>query len=262
METEILNRAAGDALSLAEMLVTELIAIVSENEAAIEALRHIREAAELLSDSGSEVQTLQPASTLNPYESAARRWLSIYINTDRRWIQALSTGSVDEKAEAIRQAAHAFSISRNFPKCELDGAAKHVRTVEQLDATNPDEFGGDVSAMVLDLERRFVESHQSTRMMLSAASKLLWIRYPGRSVIIDNHAAKVLGFTAVNQSMYREYVLKWQQRYADVKSKIVEAVDALLKEDGLVPVEITADLSTEWFRQRAFDLYLWQTGAP
>ncbi len=262
MKTEILNRAAGDALSLAETLVTELIGIVSENDAAIEALRHIREAADLLSDSESDVKSIQNPAMLNPFDRAARRWLSIYLNTDRRWIQQLSMGTVPEKAEAVRQAAHAFSISRNFPKCDLEGAAKHVRTVEQLDATNPNHFGDDVSSLVLDLERRFVESHQSKRMMLSAASKLLWIRHPGRSVIIDNHAAKVLGFTAVNLSMYRDYVLIWKQRYADVRNDIGTAVDALLKEDGLVPSEITAALSTEWFRQRAFDLYLWQTGAP
>jgi hypothetical protein len=200
--------------------------------------------------------------TLEVQENNSQARLSLYTNNDRRWIQQLSTGSIDEKAEAVRQAAHGFSISRNFPKCELDGAAKHVQTVEQLNAIKPDDFGGDISALVLDLEKRFVETHQSKRMMLSAASKLLWGRYPGRSVIVDNHAAKVLGFPAVNLSMYRDYVLRWQQRYAEVKSRVVEAVDALLKEDGLVPVEIAADLSTEWFRQRAFDLYLWQTGAP
>lgn len=262
MSARILNRAAVDALSLAEKLVAELIGIISENEAAIEALRNIREAADLLSESRTDVRALQTPAVLNPFDLAAKQWLSIYINTDRRWIRQFSEGGVLERAEAVRQAAHAFSISRNFPKCDLEGAAKHFRTVEELDATNPDDFGDNISAMVLDLEKRFVDRHQSQRMMLSAASKLLWIRHPGRSIIIDNHAATVLGFPAVNLSMYPDYVMRWQQRYAEVRNSIAEAIDGMRQENGLVPDEIAAELSTEWFLQRAFDIYLWRTGIP
>ena len=64
--------------------------------------------------------------------------------TDRNWIRQFSEGSVLEKAEAVRQAARGFSIARNFPKCELEGAAKHFRTVEELDATNPDHVGDSI----------------------------------------------------------------------------------------------------------------------
>ncbi len=96
--------------------------------------------------------------------------------------------------------------------------------------------------------------------MLSAASKLLWMKYPGRSIIIDNYAANVLGFGSAGLEMYRDYVAAWQARYADANREIAAACDSMLETPGLVPEGIRDAVSEEWFRQRAFDLYLWQTG--
>lgn len=144
MIADFLNQTAVDALSLAERLVTELIGITTENAAIIEALRNFREAADLLHECRSDTTVLQSPKALNPFDRATRQRLSIYMNTDRNWIRQFSEGSVLEKAEAVRQAAHSFSIARNFPKCELEGAAKHFRTVEELDATNPDHVGDSI----------------------------------------------------------------------------------------------------------------------
>ena len=89
-----------------------------------------------------------------------------------------------------------------------------------------------------------------------------------RSLSTENHAltvrghncSRTYGFPAVNLSMYPDYVMRWQQRYAEVRNNIAEAIDDMRQENGLVPDEIAAELSTEWFLQRAFDLYLWQAG--
>jgi hypothetical protein len=202
----------------------------------------------------------QAPETMSSFDRGAREWLGLYINTDRDWIRRFSEGMPLERAEAVRQAAHAFSVGRNFPACDLQGAEKHLRTVEELEATDPDAFGDDIASLVLDLERRFVIRHQSNRIMLSAASKLLWMKHPGRSIIIDNQAATVLGFSSVGLDMYRDYVAAWQARYAAAKKEIAAACDSMLTTPGQVPEEIKDAVSEEWFRQRAFDLYLWQTG--
>ncbi len=197
-----------------------------------------------------------------PYDKGARQWLKIYGISHGSWVRRLREGRLIDRAEAVRQAASGFGIARNFPKSELTGAEKHIRTVEELDRVHPNAFGDDTAGFVLDFEKRLAQRFGSKRMMLSAASKVLWVRYPGRSVIIDNHAARVLGFGAVSRAMYPKYVSTWKSHYATVRQEVIAACRRMLADPGLVRNEDRPLVDEEWFRHRAFDSYLWLTGTP
>jgi hypothetical protein len=119
---------------------------------------------------------------------------------------------------------------------------------------------------VTTLATRFRE--RFNQFNLSAASKLLWLRHKLPFIIYDSRAVNALrdlGGTFENAN-YSEYCDCWRAQYHQREEAIKEAAARLHEVRTFLPpwhrteAELRALVSEPWFRERVFDIYLWEMG--
>ena len=191
------------------------------------------------------------------------RFLELWLRTEAAIHRGISDPDLVSKPDKLRSMLNHYSVQRNFPGLDRNIASEiAVRLHEVAD-------GGltpvaSVEAMVAWFKARF------DRHNLSAASKLLWMRYRHPHVIIDTQAFNALqkGFNrSFDKHNYGEFFAVWNEEYA-------KHADAVRKASlGLVALprnytaafsvgdaELNDLVSQRWFQARVFDVYLWEIG--
>jgi hypothetical protein len=112
--------------------------------------------------------------------------------------------------------------------------------------------------LVVDRLRTDFGRSYGSRDLLSAATKLLWLRHRDVVVIFDGNARTAL---RARYGDYRDYLGKWFVEYRRLAGEIRVACGQFWSEMG---VEVDADSGSadEWFRRRVLDIYLWRVGDP
>lgn len=204
---------------------------------------------------------MEALSTKFPFEFCALRFLIQWKSKEQclhRDIRAEPT------VNQFRSALRYFKVARNFKGLgEEDIAVLALRAfmeVREQDNITPEE-------KVIMLARRFkADGFQAN---LSAASKLLWLKYRGPLVIYDSRAVAAL--TAhfgrdIGNKNYHKYCEVWRGEYKRHVEKIDKAVRQLQHVRDFMP---TWRMSNEtllrmanrpWFKERVFDIYLWEIG--
>lgn len=107
------------------------------------------------------------------------------------------------------------------------------------------------------------------RFNISAASKLLWLSNRGTVVIYDQRALDALkGHFGhrIRARNYNTYDEAWREEFDLVDSHIRKAVEQLPKARLFTPANDLSDkqlswfATQRWFRERVFDVYLWELG--
>jgi hypothetical protein len=88
--------------------------------------------------------------------------------------------------------------------------------------------------------------------------KLVWLLRRDPVIIYDSRARSALGTPSGD---YVKYVKLWRRGCKEHKDEIRAACSALPRA-GRNNAEIARETAQEWFRQRVYDIYLWNAGAP
>lgn len=196
------------------------------------------------------------------YEYCAFRFLELWEN-DEKALHKDMQGT--PSAYHIRNVLNHYRVARNF-KGLSDAVADKI-SADLLEVS--DSRTGAPSAKVIELAGRFQEDFE--QLNLSAASKLFWLRHQSPYRIYDARAIKGLRrLTKFKKADYRSYCEAWQREYEPRSGEISLATAGLVH---LMPRKYTAAPSltdaqmldlvcAEWFRERVFDIYLWEIGSP
>jgi hypothetical protein len=165
--------------------------------------------------------------------------------------------------QSIRDAGGYFRISRSL-RTAYDVGIGLPRLKPVLDALDRIPDGGVTDATLLKVVsdlRRDIGKPYGNRDVLSAATKFLWLRHRDVVIIHDSQARLALGAPVGD---YASYLDRWRELYSRIARDVTEACDRLKTAQFSAPaarLEAEADVSSEWFKRRVFDIYLWKAGA-
>jgi hypothetical protein len=156
-----------------------------------------------------------------------------------------------------------YKIARNFRGLKEDEVAENI-SKELLEIDGSEE---NYIKNVEDLAASFKKSYGQYN--LSAASKLLWLRYRSPYLIYDSRAVTALHRMGnkFRNADYTLYCESWRREFEKRSDEISLAAHGLvnlprkytpaftLTDDDLVKI---AD--SKWFIERVFDIYLWEAG--
>lgn len=164
----------------------------------------------------------------------------------------------------LRKVLHNYRVARTFKGIGKRENAERV--LDKLRAIGDDNSLTPV-AKVESLTEEFTNDFEKSN--LSAATKLLWLRYRGPYRIYDARAVRALKCRGrrFNSRNYGQYAEAWQLEFHTKQVCIDSAIDLL---PGLQPFlsqwhETTTSIrqltTQQWFQERIFDIYLWELGA-
>ena len=194
------------------------------------------------------------------FESCALRFLDQWFLQEKPLFDGLREGSNEAKLNTLKKAATYFSIARNFPARFDDGRGlrRFEPVVDILDNTK-DPMGASVNAV--DSLQKSLSAIYGGRKLISAASKLLWLKYRDGVIIYDLKARETLG---LKKDDYRVYCSAWKNAYTEHQGLIRNVCATLTKAQGfaLCGVEVSSDeikkaTTSQWFYERVLDTYLW-----
>jgi hypothetical protein len=170
----------------------------------------------------------------------AEKYLDQYLKKE----QPLCIRFQDLDVEAIHDALVQFQVIRTVPGTGKQRFSPIITFLEQADT---EEHPIILVSKFHELLRR-----QYGKKMISAASKLMWLRQQGDIIIIDALAKKAL--RCPSDVEYNIYAAKWVSAYKSFKPQIKAGIDAIQNNKHKHIVE------SEWFSKRVFDLLLWSIG--
>lgn len=165
--------------------------------------------------------------------------------------------------DAIRKSLKHFGISRSFEGIASDPSALQyiadaLRDITQHGNLTANEAQEKVALLTKQLKTKF------KRSSVSAASKLLWLKHRTPFIIYDSRATFALGF--VRKPTYSDYCAEWRRNYEGSHSAIAAASSRLCEITGFLsswlrsPDALSTITREDWFHERTFDVYLWETG--
>ena len=194
------------------------------------------------------------------FEFCAFRFWNQWRDEETSLYDAISAAPI---AQDIRKALNYFQVARTFKGIGLDGNADYIldcliRVRHDPTLTAPAD---KVETLAGEFKKKF-GSHN-----ISAASKLLWLSFRDPYVIYDGRAVLALSMQfGARFDGYRKYATAWRKAYTDNEGAIVKAVEELPKGRIFMRTDPPADqdilnIAREtWFKERVFDIFLWEVG--
>ena len=196
---------------------------------------------------------------IRSFNYCARRYADTWSRGERPIFEEIAVGSQARRLAALQRGAGYFRIARNFHRAfDVErGVARLEPVLEVLDLYRTSKLNlvtmrSAVARLRVDLGVRYGGGDK-----LSAATKFLWLLHREPVVIYDSQARRALGAPVGD---YDRYVKLWRAGYQENQENIRESWDALSQRAAdRVPFRPRA--APEWFRQRVYDIYLWQAGS-
>ena len=195
-----------------------------------------------------------------PFLRYAREYGEYWSRRERHLYDGLADDDSARRLQAIQSAAGYFKIARNFPTA-FDISLGHARlapVLEIIDQFRHSELTVATLWRTIESLRIRLAAPYGGGDRLSAATKLLWLLRRDPVIIYDSQARVALGAPAGN---YARYVQLWRLGYAKHEDAIRSACATISSTGTKVP-EFASDTGEEWFRQRVYDIFLWNVGAP
>lgn len=204
---------------------------------------------------------MEPTGVKFPFEFCALRY---FLQWQRKEASLHAhMRSSNPELPHLRKALRYFQVARNFRGLKHDPRAEVVRD-KLLEARARRDLSTEQQVVILAGSFKEAEFQYN----ISAASKLLWLS-SRKPIIYDSRA-----FTALeeeyghkgNRKDYEAYCVSWKRAYKRNKQAVLNAVNELPKVRAFLPGDTPADdqllalVRKPWFRERVFDIYLWELG--
>ena len=195
------------------------------------------------------------------YESA-RYYAKVWALKERRFVEGLASTDSAKRLQAICDAGGYFRISRSLRTAyDVDVGLPRLKPVlDALDRVPRDSVSDATLPQVINELRRDIGRPYGNLDLLSAATKFLWLRHRDVVIIHDSQARIALGAPVGD---YTNYLDRWRGEYSRVAPMLTDACERLQTARRLGPEvvwEAKAHGTTEWFKRRVFDIYLWEKG--
>lgn len=196
------------------------------------------------------------------FEYYALHYLNLWISTEKEIFQKMRSNDRTTKYHGIKEGANYFRIARSLPtKYEKEKNRERYDPVLQILETDPlAEIGStDVIEAVEEVHKELSAAY-GNRIVISATSKFLWLRYRDPVKILDSQAKSSLN---ISGNDYSKFVQAWNREYNELRPAIIKASKRLpsISDFTLESSEYISEICIEeWFLQRVFDIYLWQNG--
>jgi len=165
--------------------------------------------------------------------------------------------------DVIRKSLKHFGVARSFAGIASDPSAlqyiaDELRNITQHGNLTANEAEEKVELLTKQFKTKF------KRSSVSAASKLLWLKHRTPFIIYDSRATLALGFA--RKPTYADYCAEWRRNYEGSRSAIAAASSRLCEITGFLsswlrsPDTLSTITREDWFHERTFDVYLWETG--
>jgi hypothetical protein len=198
-----------------------------------------------------------------PFEYCATRFL---LQWQRHELMLYEAFSSNPTKESISKALAYFRVSRNFPDLKKT-PNKLIKIKNALMDVKHGEKHQTSCEKVIELSRKFEE--EFNQFNLSAATKLLWLSYRSPYIVYDKRAVKALKQKYGHKfdvRDYDEYSSLWRAEYNKVEPKLKIAIKNLpngrpyMPNTSLTDTELTELANQSWFKERVFDIFLWEVG--
>ncbi len=204
---------------------------------------------------------MEPTGVKFPFEFCALRY---FLQWQRKEAALHShMRATDPELPHLRKSLRYFQVARNFRGLKHDPRAQVVR--DKLLEVRARKDLATVQQVEL-LATLFKEAE--FQYNISAASKLLWLS-SRKPIIYDSRAFTALveefGHKA-DRKDYEAYCASWKRAYKQNKQAVLDAVNQLPKVRAFLPGDTPADdqlmtlVRKPWFRERVFEIYLWELG--
>ena len=198
-----------------------------------------------------------------PFSYCAVKFLRQWEKREATLYSAISS---DPSKDSIAQALAYFQVYRNFAKLK-ENPKKLEKIKKALVEVRCDENFPSACDKVMELSKRF--ETEFGKFNLSAASKLLWLSCKSPYLIYDKRAVKALQRFfqyKFNSRNYAEYALAWRTLYAIAEEGVEEAIANLkngrefMPKTSLTDTDLINLAEQSWFKERVFDIFLWEVG--
>lgn len=200
--------------------------------------------------------------TVFPLTFCALRFLIQWLRREHALFRAISSNPTDQD---IREALTYFQVARTFEglskdPSKLSSIRLALRDIRKRRSLAPVQM---VVELACKLQIEFKQFN------VSAASKLLWLSVREPVVVYDKRAVSALSghfkhkFSARN---YNEYASVWREEYLNHEPDIAAATRQLPKGRRFMPncaltdSELLSLAEQSWFKERVFDIFLWEIG--
>lgn len=194
----------------------------------------------------------------------ALSYLEIWVRVDREIHKALNSIDISDQLSAVAKAVRSYKIARNLPKTgDSDvGMKRYLPVVKALSSISKDEFAEKNAVDLVSILGKKITNRYG-RNVVSLSSKLLWLKFRDKIVIYDNLVKSALKC----RGNYSDFYNKWNSKYMELSSEIDGACNKLpkLSQCTLNPKSTTPGYIREiccerWFKNRVFDILLWNIG--
>lgn len=168
--------------------------------------------------------------------------------------------------DALVKAGVHFRIARTLPTKfeEEKGLVRYQPVLKVLDGIKEAEVTPDnVERVVRDAQQE-ISSQYGERKVLSLTTKFLWLKIKSPIRIYDRQARIALG---TREGDFSAFNAEFSIRFAEFASEIDEACTRLKSvvsysvHPKMRPSGVETLTSKQWFKERVFDIYLWNKGS-
>lgn len=196
-----------------------------------------------------------------PFEFCALRFLLQWQRKEKSLYMQMRLANPE--LSNLRKALRYFQVARNFKGIKDDSRAEVVRDM-LLETRARSDLSTEEQVVILASSFKEADFQYN----ISAVSKLLWLSSK-KPIIYDSRAFRALkeeyGHMG-NRQDYQAYCASWRRAYKEAETAVLNAVNELPKVRVFLPGDTPADdqlltlVRKKWFRERVFDLYLWELG--
>lgn len=198
------------------------------------------------------------------FEYCAVRFLDNWIKKEKILSDEISAQT--PTLDGIRNSLAYFKVSRGFAGIKND--LRIQRKVQSLIVKHSRNLTVNTTINRVESLAFAFKSELELGTLLSAASKLLWLRNRSPVVIYDRRALQALNRLGHNlqKSAYEPYYSAWQETFSNHRREIVaasNAVPSIIKFTAAYnhsKTQIKELVKNEWFLERVLDQYLWLVG--
>lgn len=196
-------------------------------------------------------------------EYCSLHYLNMWLKHDKKYHESINGVKREERLSAIDGAAKYYKVARNFPIKSENGRVRYERILKIIDKVVASEFYGDTVSSVEKVESK-IRGVYKGGSVLSATTKLLWLKIRNPIIIYDSQARKALN---AKDGDFSDFYEKWHAAYEKDKEPIASACSKLSRisryscDQTIATKDYVKTISAQpWFQERVFDVYLWHKG--
>lgn len=194
---------------------------------------------------------------------AALATLNLWLLTDSSVHKELNDGTDREKLAAIARGANRWGFEHELQSIHDEGAGlvRFQPALDLIDGLRLQDFEDEPTTTIAKTAR-LLSLRYGNGNVVSATTKLLWMKFRSPIIIYDSKAGLALG-----ANLLRKFYDQWHARYAVHRAEILDSCNALqdvldyVSDPGIASADFVRDLAAEnWFQQRVFGNYLTNIG--